>query len=525
MDAPPTDRSVMVVALGFDVLDPGAHGIQLGEEGQVERAAQERHAGGAAGAPLGADDPLDGLQVAEPPELEVVLHVHELLAHLVDTPVLLRRRIDAAEHVDEVLVELVRLRPVAVQHLGRHVVTLPSQPPQHLVVQTRLVQQLRQLGVHRRVVLEHTQHLGVLVAEQELDGTVLPGLEAGAGRQEGPELGVLAGGQRGQDRPLLGEHDLDVLHAGDPLERRLGLVGPDQLPRRAQLVQHQLEPQLGGLVLDDEEHLVVPHRHRPRVLRGQHPSQVEVLPVGQVAGKVPLDPLLQGTLAALPGLGLLLLVGHANLLVSVALSHRIAGAAACGRPASLHTRAVSSDQLSGPATDADVPTWVSDLGLPGLADIHVHFLPERMLQRVWGYFDAHGWSEGGDWPIHYRLSEAERLARVRALGLRAVPALTYAHKPGMAAWLNEWCEDFAQRVPDAVPSGTFFPEPEAAAYVPEALDRGVRLFKTHVTVGGFDPTDPLLDPAWSAVQDAGVPVVLHAGSGPHPGRHTGPEPV
>lgn len=186
---------------------------------------------------------------------------------------------------------------------------------------------------------------------------------------------------------------------------------------------------------------------------------------------------------------------------------------------------MSSDQLSGPATDADVPTWVSDLGLPGLADIHVHFLPERMLQRVWGYFDAHGWSVGGDWPIHYRLSEAERLARVRALGLRAVPALTYAHKPGMAAWLNEWCEDFAQRVPDAVPSGTFFPEPEAAAYVPEALDRGVRLFKTHVTVGGFDPTDPLLDPAWSAVQDAGVPVVLHAGSGPHPGRHTGPEPV
>ena len=189
------------------------------------------------------------------------------------------------------------------------------------------------------------------------------------------------------------------------------------------------------------------------------------------------------------------------------------------------TSGAGTSAAPGPTTDADVPAWVAGLGLPGLADIHVHFLPEPVLRKVWAYFDTHGWSEGGDWRIHYRLPEAERLAVARSLGLRAIPALTYAHKPGMAAWLNQWCADFAERVPDAVPSGTFFPEPEAARYVPEALERGVRLFKTHVTVGDFDPTDPLLAPAWSAVQDAGVPVVLHAGSGPHPGRHTGPAPV
>nr|WP_109474298.1 amidohydrolase family protein [Ornithinimicrobium cavernae] len=184
-----------------------------------------------------------------------------------------------------------------------------------------------------------------------------------------------------------------------------------------------------------------------------------------------------------------------------------------------------TDPGAGPGTDAEVAAWVTSLGLPGLADIHVHFLPERVLTKVWAHFDAHGWSAAGDWPIHYRLPEAERLDRVRELGLRAIPSLTYAHRPGMAAWLNDWCTDFAARVPEAVHSATFFPEPGAASYVLEALERGARLFKTHVTVGGFAPTDPLLDPAWSAVQDAQVPVVLHAGSGPHPGRHTGPEPV
>lgn len=184
-----------------------------------------------------------------------------------------------------------------------------------------------------------------------------------------------------------------------------------------------------------------------------------------------------------------------------------------------------SEELPGPATDAQVPAWVASLGLPGLADIHVHFLPERVLTKVWDYFDVHGWSQGGDWPIHYRLPEEQRLAAVRALGLRAIPALTYAHKPGMASWLNDWSADFARRVPDALHCATFFPETEAATYVPRLIEDGVRLFKVHVTVGDFDPGEALLDEAWSAVQDAGLPVVLHAGSGPHPGAHTGPEPV
>lgn len=178
-----------------------------------------------------------------------------------------------------------------------------------------------------------------------------------------------------------------------------------------------------------------------------------------------------------------------------------------------------------PRADADVPGYVAALQLPGLADVHVHFLPERMLEKVWAWFDAHGWGGPGTWPIRYRLPEQERLATVRALGLAAVPALTYAHKPGMAGWLTEWCLDFAARVPDAVRCGTFYPEPEAPGYVTAALERGVRLWKVHLRVGDFHPADPLLDPVWGMVQEAGTPVVLHAGHDPHPGRHTGLAPV
>ncbi|MDT0551023.1 amidohydrolase family protein, partial [Streptomyces lonegramiae] len=41
----------------------------------------------------------------------------------------------------------------------------------------------------------------------------------------------------------------------------------------------------------------------------------------------------------------------------------------------------------------------------------------------------------------------------------------------------------------------------------------------------YDPNDLLLEPVWGLLAEAGVPVVMHCGSGPAPGRFTGPEPV
>ena len=179
----------------------------------------------------------------------------------------------------------------------------------------------------------------------------------------------------------------------------------------------------------------------------------------------------------------------------------------------------------GPASDADVPAYVRALGLPGLADIHVHFLPDPMQLKVWAYFDDAEANYGRAWPVTYRGGIDERLATLRALGLRAIPALTYPHKAGMARWLNNWGAEFARRVPDSVHCATFYPEDGVGDYVRDALADGARLFKMHVQVGAFAPDDERLDPAWDALASARVPVVIHAGSAPLPGRHTGPQGV
>lgn len=180
---------------------------------------------------------------------------------------------------------------------------------------------------------------------------------------------------------------------------------------------------------------------------------------------------------------------------------------------------------AGPLTDDALPAFFRDLGLPGAVDMHVHFMPERLLRKVWAHFDAAPATYGYAWPIRYRHDEQTRIDTLRRLGVRAHTALVYPHKPGIAAGLNDWCRAFAARVPGCVPSGTFFAEPEAVDYVRAALDNGVRVFKAHVQVGGYDPTDPLLDPVWGMLADAGAPVVCHCGSGPVPGAFTGPGPI
>ena len=152
-------------------------------------------------------------------------------------------------------------------------------------------------------------------------------------------------------------------------------------------------------------------------------------------------------------------------------------------------------------------------------------MPKRVLDKVWAYFDRAGPLVGRPWPVAYRGDQAERVETLRRFGVRRFTSLVYPHKPKMAAWLNEWAVGFAESTPDCLATATFYPEPDAPRYVDDAIRAGTRIFKAHLQVGDYDPNDPLLDDVWAMIDDAGVPVVIHCGSGPQPGRFTGPGPI
>ena len=173
----------------------------------------------------------------------------------------------------------------------------------------------------------------------------------------------------------------------------------------------------------------------------------------------------------------------------------------------------------------DVTGFWRGLGLPGLLDVHTHFLPDNIQRRVWAQFDEAGPKIGRPWPIRYRGSVEERVEQLRELGVRRFSTLPYAHRPGIADYLNDWAAQFKEQVPESLWSATFYPEPEAGAYVSAGIAAGVEIFKVHVQVGEFDLDDPLLDPVWGLLAEAGTPVVVHAGHAPVGNDFTGPAPM
>src|SRR5690625_538945 len=152
-------------------------------------------------------------------------------------------------------------------------------------------------------------------------------------------------------------------------------------------------------------------------------------------------------------------------------------------------------------------------------------MPDRVQQKVWGFFDRLPEIGEAAWPIAYRYSDEQRVQILRDMGVTAFSTLNYAHRAGMAQFLNEYSKQFAADHEDAIPSATFFPEPGVEQQVAQLLDEGTQIFNVHVQVGGFSPLDPMLASAWQQIARARVPVVMHCGSGPHGGEFTGPEPV
>jgi predicted TIM-barrel fold metal-dependent hydrolase len=175
-------------------------------------------------------------------------------------------------------------------------------------------------------------------------------------------------------------------------------------------------------------------------------------------------------------------------------------------------------------TDDDIPGFLAALGVPGIVDAHVHFLPDRLQDAVWRWFDR----LTPAWPVSYRCSAQDRLTALAAAGIRHHTALAYAHQPGMLRYLNDHTLRLAADVPAVIPTFTIYPEPGVAEETARCLAAGGRCVKVHLQVGGFDAVDPLLDEAWAQLADAGTAIVLHAGAvadGSGHEEHCGPGPV
>ncbi|SEO90525.1 hypothetical protein SAMN04487948_10767 [Halogranum amylolyticum] len=141
-------------------------------------------------------------------------------------------------------------------------------------------------------------------------------------------------------------------------------------------------------------------------------------------------------------------------------------------------------------------------------DAHVHVLPTELLSAISEWF-----TEKTDWtiPTPSPATVVERTAQ-RTDGFVFFP---YAHRPGVAASLNEFAADWQSRADAAVGLGTVHAADDAPAQVVSDLfERGLHGVKIHCPVQGFRADDARLDSVYEALVDRDAPLVIHASTHP-----------
>lgn len=148
-------------------------------------------------------------------------------------------------------------------------------------------------------------------------------------------------------------------------------------------------------------------------------------------------------------------------------------------------------------------------------DTHVHVqfdsqgrrsLPDDLLAAMDAYF--------GHAPRALAIDDLAQYYRDRSM---AAVVFTVDARTAMGVVPNssaEIAEGAARNADVLIPFGSVDPRTGSAAIeLARALfhDHGVRGFKFHPTVQAFDPSDERYYPLWEAIQDLGVPVVVHTG--------------
>lgn len=142
-------------------------------------------------------------------------------------------------------------------------------------------------------------------------------------------------------------------------------------------------------------------------------------------------------------------------------------------------------------------------------DAHVHLLPEGLLEAIRGALH-----EQAGWTFDHPTTREGIERELRAAGIERYIALPYAHKPGIAADLNEWVREQAADSDMAIPFATVHGDDDVERVVREAFAAGARGLKFQCPVQECGPADPRLDPAFELAAEYDRPILFHAGTAP-----------
>lgn len=149
-------------------------------------------------------------------------------------------------------------------------------------------------------------------------------------------------------------------------------------------------------------------------------------------------------------------------------------------------------------------------GLPSVIDAHVHIFPRNIAAAIHKWFDKHAW------PIRYQLTSSRIFDFLLSHGIHHIIALQYAHKPGIARYLNNYmaekCQEYSGQVTGMA---TVFPGEDNAEHIlQEAFDSGLGGLKLHAHVQCFDMNAAHMYHLYECCRKNSKPIVMHVGREP-----------
>src|SRR5438105_15936460 len=103
-----------------------------------------------------------------------------------------------------------------------------------------------------------------------------------------PKLDIFARSQGLQHPPLLEQLPLDQLGPSQDLETGVERVTAHMIAGGPQLMQNEFEPEFRGLMLDDEQQLIVMGRVTQWALSAQQLIEAQIARIGQAVLKIPV---------------------------------------------------------------------------------------------------------------------------------------------------------------------------------------------------------------------------------------------
>ncbi|MEE9378129.1 MAG: amidohydrolase family protein [Candidatus Lokiarchaeia archaeon] len=157
-------------------------------------------------------------------------------------------------------------------------------------------------------------------------------------------------------------------------------------------------------------------------------------------------------------------------------------------------------------------------------DCHTHFFPPQIFKAIWDYFerpDENVHIRG--WPINYKRSTDELVKFLESKNVKAFTTYNYAHKNGVADYINEWTNDFCKKYKHSIPFGCVWPDDkDRNEYVRKILDDyNFYGIKIHSLVQNFYLDDERMYEIYSLLVDRDKWLCVHIGTAPYRNEFVG----